>query len=63
MSTITKPSLESPGLELNRELSTKLLHPHSKGQQPQHLANLSWVKLIGYLETLKRDLQTQGFSG
>ncbi|XP_063686288.1 cilia- and flagella-associated protein 54-like isoform X2 [Bolinopsis microptera] len=51
------------GLELNRELSTKLLHPQSKTQQPQPPSNLSWVKLLSYLETLKRDLQTQGFSG
>ncbi|KAL5267791.1 hypothetical protein ACHWQZ_G004738 [Mnemiopsis leidyi] len=51
------------GLELNRKMSTELLHPKTKAQQPRPPSNLSWVKLLSYLETLKRDLQTQGFSG
>ena len=39
------------------------VEPECKISHPAAPSNLSWVKLLSYLETLKRDQQTQAFSG
>eukprot|EP00116_Pleurobrachia_bachei_P008823 sb/3469085/ len=46
------------------DLSLRLLQPgHKTIPHITAQPNLSWVKLLGYLDTLKRDLNTQGYSG